>query len=235
MQLSVESFTCPPRAGCPFHTTAKRYWLPPTSEADPTITITPTTSEHHNDEGLTLILLHSTSFHKETWEPTLIKIFACARQPGSPIKLREAWMLDCPNHGEAAAYNQEILKQKEHAETFTCVKYAQAAHSFLTAGVNDGVKVDFHERKLVGIGHSLGANTILLLQHLEPRLVFSSLVIIEPMLSPEGPEHFANLRRRLVATAYERRDVWSSKENARRYFLERMARDWDQRVCNLFV
>lgn len=220
--MLYESFVCPPRAGCPFHTTAKRYWLPEfeTNSTD--------------SDALTLLFLHSTSFHKESWEPTLHSIFQLAIQPGSRLKLREAWLLDCPNHGEAAVYNEHVLRQNEDCQ-FTCQKYASAVHSLLTAGTNEGVRRDFTNRRLVGIGHSLGANTILLLQQYEPRIPFLSLVIVEPMVSPDGPEHLDDLSRELVSRASRRRNVWNSREEARTYLLKKAGDQWDKRVVNLFV
>ncbi|KAF8351703.1 hypothetical protein F5887DRAFT_931961 [Amanita rubescens] len=212
--MLTERVVCPPRAGCPFHTTAKRYWLPEfvANQGDP--------------DALTLILLHSTSFHKETWEPTLDQVFKLMCRPGSGVKLREAWALDSPNHGEAVLYNEHVLRQDEHAEVFTCQKYACAVHSFLTAGINEGAKVDFASRRLVGIGHSLGANALLLTHRYEPRIPFISLVI--------GSSHVATLRREMVQTAYLRHDVWRSRDEARRHFKMKRC-DWDVRVTNLYV
>ena len=47
--------------------------------------------------------------------------------------------------------------------TVTCEKYAQCAHRFLSAGPEAGAGVDFRERKLVGVGHSLGGNALYVL------------------------------------------------------------------------
>ncbi|KAF8719049.1 hypothetical protein AX14_011527 [Amanita brunnescens Koide BX004] len=222
--MLTERIVCPPRAGCPFHTTAKRYWLPEfvANQDDP--------------DALTLILLHSTSFHKETWEPTLDQLFQLARRPGFGVKLREAWALDCPNHGEAVLYNENVLRQDEHAEVFTCQKYAHVVYSFLTAGINEGAQTDFGSRRLIGIGHSLGANAMLLAQQYEPRMPFISLVIVEPMVSPQGSEHLANIRQKLIHNAYLRPDVWRSKDEARSHFSEtKRCRKWDTRVMDLYV
>jgi hypothetical protein len=93
--------TLAPGPGYPLHTTAKRYWLP----------------EHktHSDdrEALTLIFLHATSFHKETWEPSLERLFRLSSQLGSVVKIREAWAVDCPNHGASSQLNEEALMQPE--------------------------------------------------------------------------------------------------------------------------
>lgn len=81
--------------------------------------------------------------------------------------------------------------------------------------------MDFGTKNLVGVGHSLGsvamsavilflqeiictdptcARTIL--QHIEPVLKFSSIILVEPMLSPGGPECLHPLRTELIRSAY---------------------------------
>lgn len=62
--------------------------------------------------SLTLILLHSTSFHKETWEPFIEDLFDIVQQAGRPF-ISEAWAIECPNHGESALLNEELLLQPE--------------------------------------------------------------------------------------------------------------------------
>lgn len=77
------------------------------------------------------------------------------------------------------------------------------------------------------------------LQGLEPRLPFSSIIIVEPMLSPDGRHHLERLRKALVKSAKERRHVWPDREYARQYLEERMKlpgrQIWDSRVIDLFV
>ncbi|GLB33185.1 putative alpha/beta hydrolase family protein [Lyophyllum shimeji] len=213
-----------PRDGYPLVTTAKRYWLPELEihASDP--------------EALTLILLHPTSFHKETWEPSLERLLKCSAQPGSRVKIREAWALDCPNHGEAGHLNEPVLNLPEFRNNFSCEKYARAAHRFLSDGPYHEAGVDFRQRNLVGIGHSLGANAMLILQHLEPRVPFKSLVIVEPLISPAGPHHLNKLRSVLVKGAHERRDVWPDRAMAMIALKKReRTQKWDPRITELFV
>lgn len=97
-----ESVTYPPRNGYPLFLTAKRYWLSAfeVNAQDP--------------EALTLIFLHATTSHKETWEPTLDKIFELASRKDSPVKIREAWCLDCPNHGTSGQLNEKLLQTPDY-------------------------------------------------------------------------------------------------------------------------
>lgn len=103
-----ESVTYPADAGYPFAVVAKRYWIEAFDEnaSDP--------------EALTLIFLHSTSFHKETWEPTLTHLFRLLAGSSRAGKIREAWALDCPNHGEAAALNEAVFNRPEYRQSCEC-------------------------------------------------------------------------------------------------------------------
>jgi hypothetical protein len=172
-----ESVTYPPSGGYPLYLTAKRYWLPSfeTNASDPA--------------ALTLLLLHATSFHKEIWMPTLDAIFALASSEDSPVKIREAWCLDCPNHGASGQMNATVLLQPEFFRNCTCSmflssaqlkdgpvsceRFAQAVHHFLSVGPDQGASVDFRKRNLVGIGHSLGGVAMWVLSsHLRLLLIF---------------------------------------------------------------
>ncbi|KAG6843980.1 hypothetical protein H0H87_010989, partial [Tephrocybe sp. NHM501043] len=191
-----------PRDGCPLITTAKRYWLPEL------------TANAEDPTALTLVLLHSTSFHKETWEPSLERLLLLSVQEGSRVKIREAWALDCPNHGEAGHLNEPLLNEPAFRNNFSCEKYALAAHRFLSDAPYHDAGIDFRTRNLVGIGHSLGGNAMLILQHIEPLIAFQSLIIVEPLISPAGPTHLNKLRSILVKGAHERRDVWPDRAQA---------------------
>ncbi|TFK53357.1 alpha/beta-hydrolase [Heliocybe sulcata] len=220
-------YTPAPSCAYPFKVAAKRYWLPQfdVNGQDP--------------DALTLILLHSTSFHKETWEPTLECLFGLLVAQ-TKLKVREAWAIDCPNHGVSAVLNQELLQRPEYTKKFSCETYARAAHEFLTAG-----PVDFRPRKLVGIGHSLGGVAMTFLQCISKAtsINFCSVILVEPMLSPEGKQPLAQLRERLVRSARARVFFWPTREEALSFYrrgMERRAREqkarpWHPKVMKLYV
>jgi len=152
------------------------------------------------------------------------------------VKIREAWAIEAPNHGVSAVLNENILRVAEFSENFTCEKYAQAAHHFLSAGPHHGARVDFKTRNLVGIGHSLGGVSILFLQHIAPVFRFSSIILVEPMISPAGQEHLRELGKLLVRSAYERRDCWPNREMAREALKARnRTTKWRPRILDLYV
>ncbi|PPQ88900.1 hypothetical protein CVT25_009135 [Psilocybe cyanescens] len=222
--MLVESHILPPSSDYPLFIAAKRYWLPGFAE------------NKTNPLVQTLVVLHSTSFHKETWEPALEDLFKQVTQPGSTVAIREAWSIDCPNHGESGHLNRRALKEPGFTN-FSCEKYAQAVHRFLSAGPTLAARVDFTQRNLIGIGHSLGANAMLLMHHMEPIFKFSTLVIIEPLVSSLGSQHLAPLAQKLVNRALRRRERWGSLEEIRKAFLVEgsSAAEWDSRVLDSFV
>ncbi|KAJ7721143.1 Alpha/beta hydrolase fold-1 [Mycena metata] len=220
-----ESVTYPPSGNYPLYLTAKHYWQPAfeANSSDPA--------------ALTLLFLHAASFHKETWMPTLEALFALASSKGSPVKIREAWCLDCPNHGASGQLNGTTLLQPEFNNcTFSHERYAQAVYRFLSVGPKEGAPVDFRQRNLVGIGHSQGGVAITILQAIVPSFPFSSLILVEPFLSPAGSNHLHRLRELLVKGAYERRDMWPNREVAMQG-LKRRSRTtkWDPRILGIFV
>jgi pimeloyl-ACP methyl ester carboxylesterase len=105
MSLVSEECIFDPRPQFPFLITMKRY---------------PNLDDEQN--GSTLILAHGTGFHKEIWEPIIERIFLENAKPGG-LRIRDAWAIDAPNHGDAAALNVATLKTGAYdnlCELFCC-------------------------------------------------------------------------------------------------------------------
>lgn len=112
MQLLEESVILPPDisaphgngTGYPLYITAKRYFVKELEAFE------------GDTDAVTVLALHSTSFHKETWEPTIEALFDAVLKNGpGKVKIREVWAVDCPNHGQAGVLNREVLKREEFA------------------------------------------------------------------------------------------------------------------------
>lgn len=73
-----------------------------------------------------------------------------------------------------------------------------------------------------------------ILQRLQPELKFSSIILVEPLLSPQGAEHLQQMRSKLIRGARERRDVWHSRDSARDHLREK-AHTWDSRVLDAYI
>jgi hypothetical protein len=90
----------------PLFITAKRYTHPASLDAGSRRSAVVASA---SAPPLTLLLLHSTSFHKEIFEPVLRYLWA--RMAQGEIRVREAWAVECPNHGESAVLNGELLQR----------------------------------------------------------------------------------------------------------------------------
>ena len=120
-KLEVETFSLPPDSSYPFYITAKRY----TSLAFD--------ARGNDPEAFTLILLHSTSFFKEVWEPTLEDLAACVSQRSLSL-IREAWAIECPNHGASAVLNEDVFQLPKHRHNGTYSIHIQS-----TSGADSGL------------------------------------------------------------------------------------------------
>ncbi len=89
-------------------------------------------------------------------------------------------------------------------------------------------------RPLVGIGHSFGACALTKLALFHPRL-FSSLVLIDPVISTHSPEAI-DFYLQPPSLSARRRDVWPSRDAAAAAFLKsRFYQSWDRRVFDRWV
>lgn len=146
----------------------------------------------NEQNGFSLILAHGTGFHKELWEPIIEQIFLENAKPDG-LRIRDAWAIDAPNHGDAATLNAVLLKTGAYdfvCEPFRCrpscilsransgfwdkvswENYSRAIGSLLaglgsfTDRKNQPIKPDFASKRLVGIGHSMGAVSLYVLSH----------------------------------------------------------------------
>lgn len=108
MQVISRNYTFEWRPEYPFLVNATRYYLP---------TGTVASSHEQSSPGFTAIFAHGTGFHKEQWEPTIHRLFEFNTKANLPI-LREAWSVDCPNHGQSYILNEKSIA--EYAYTLIC-------------------------------------------------------------------------------------------------------------------
>lgn len=89
-------------------------------------------------------------------------------------------------------------------------------------------------RPFIGIGHSFGAAAITKLALFHPRL-FSSLVLIDPVIATHHPEFLEAYLQPPVLSS-RRRDVWPSREEAAATFQKsKFYQSWDPRVFDRWV
>ncbi|KAF9011167.1 hypothetical protein BDQ17DRAFT_1405670 [Cyathus striatus] len=200
--------------------------------------LTPSTGSSNITErgGYTLILTHAIGVHKETWEVTVRHLLGLCNTGRSPYRVKELYSIENPNHGESALLNVDII-QARCKDSWSVMEYVHALEAFLSAGIHRGARVDFSKRKLVGIGHSIGAVSLILTQTLTTRIPWTSTIIIEPAFSPNAD--FPGIEERRSAMqrwVWLRRDTWLNKKHALKDLrASRIFDQWDSRVLRLYV
>ncbi|EGN92167.1 hypothetical protein SERLA73DRAFT_191507 [Serpula lacrymans var. lacrymans S7.3] len=218
LEIQSQHYTFDPRPNYPFLITAKRYWVDGPAVNDATAS--------------TLILAHAVGFSKEHWEPTLEYLFEHLGHGNHRNKIREVWSIDAPNHGDAAVLNEETL-QWGYQPIFRWDEYGRSIHAFLS-GLGTGVDVDFSKHNLVGIGHSMGAISVVLSTTYYPLVHYTSIQLIEPMFI--GYEWSKARGNFLEDGAMKRRDIWPSQEEAYTILKSRASfKVWDDRILRLYV
>ncbi|KAL1937276.1 hypothetical protein VTO73DRAFT_13885 [Trametes versicolor] len=184
---------------------------------------------------LSLVFLHAVASHKESWLPTIEHLFELVRTTSNDaFTVVEAWCMDAPSHGRAAALNETLLQA--YSEGTTGQQWARGVHALLNSGHVAGNHV-------VGVGHSAG--TCVLIQSAEgyplDRLPYSSLILVEPgmmtrdMLNKVRFDKASPLTRAVDAVRM-RKEVWPSRPAAREWLAKRLPyRRWDARVLDLYV
>ncbi|KAG6864014.1 hypothetical protein C0991_001094 [Blastosporella zonata] len=109
------------------------------------------------EPSVILLLGHGTGFPKETWEPTIEDLFglddSVAVTASGGLRIREAWALDCQNHGEAAIVNAETLVKNPNL--LNIYDYADAFASLYRSGLLG--TLDPTLDKVMLVGHSAGS------------------------------------------------------------------------------
>ncbi|KIY49680.1 hypothetical protein FISHEDRAFT_65118 [Fistulina hepatica ATCC 64428] len=219
-ELSSRVYTFDPRPDYPLQCTVKRHWDP----ASPHLV---------NPDAYTLILSHGTSFHKEQWEPALDDFYALVRDGHNRLPIRDAWVIECPNHGDSAELNEKALDWG-YEVTFRWEEYAHMIHLFVH-GLGRGVDIDFSKRKLIGVGHSMGAVAFIDAMSFFPKIKPERLVLIEPMILTKATNS-GTQGRFFYNSAKNRRDIWPSKEDAYTGMKGRPAyKMWDDRVLRIYA
>ncbi|KAJ7103035.1 Alpha/beta hydrolase fold-1 [Mycena belliarum] len=158
------------------------------------------------------------SLLQETWIPVIKELFRLSSQSPSSVKIRSAWVIERPNHGEAALINAKLLKE-HYSVLFPSLQYASAIHAFLTSDFLSASE----RNNLVGVGHSGGGGS--LIQAVEyglrdgHNIPLRSLVLVEaPFIGPEVWPFFQVLYDAVKRSNVRRATRWPSKDAAMKWF-----------------
>ncbi|KAI0737332.1 hypothetical protein C8Q80DRAFT_1115322, partial [Daedaleopsis nitida] len=182
--------------------------------------------------GVTLVLAHCSSGHKEQWEPVLLRLFELCSQsaPCAPqVCIREAWALDAQNHGDSALLNKTALQRRQ---PITIQEYGSMLAHFAQSDLVKG-----HE--LVAVGHSASTSawTIACAAETPPPLCMLILVepvMVTPPLLPKDPRVIAG--RSNTASVMSRKESWSDYADLAAYMGKRYPwKVWDKGVMETYL
>ncbi|KAI5453302.1 hypothetical protein NCC49_005782 [Naganishia albida] len=192
------------------------------------------------EPGLTLIVCHANGFHKEMWEETLRAMTDRARQDGG-VQVDEIWALDFANQGESFRLNGGMIGPV--ASWADCARdiLSLVQHCLPDVGVPApehlvyAPKRTIPNRRFVGVGHSIGGNTITQAAHAVPEL-FESLFLVDPMTRIIDFAVDAQYGPTLARISIGRRNVWPSRNEARAELLRSpYFRAWHPSIFSLFL
>ncbi|KAF7354671.1 Alpha/beta-hydrolase [Mycena sanguinolenta] len=167
----------------------------------------------------TLVFASGISLLQDTWIALMKELFLILSASPSGVKVNSIWVIERPNHGNAALLNAQVLKE-HYSVRFPSLQYASAIHTFLTSCI-----LSPSEREcLMGIGHSGGGGS--LIQALEyslrsgHKIPLRTLVLLEsPLIGPEAWPFFNDeLYPNVVKSNSRRTSRWASKLAAMAWF-----------------
>ncbi|KAJ6498321.1 alpha/beta-hydrolase [Mycena vulgaris] len=180
-----------------------------------------------------LVFAHCVGTHKETWVPTIEYLYQFQSSATSGVTIVEAWSMDSPNHGEAAAINDKALLERPGG--MTAYDWGRGVQVLLKSGL-------ISSKKVVSIGHSAGACVMVLstTDYSPDDLPYSSMILVEPTMMTkeilaEAFKHPTEIVRVMNAVK-KRQDIWESREIARAWFAKRLPwKRWDPRILDGFI
>eukprot|EP00189_Rhodosorus_marinus_P012432 CAMPEP_0184745638 /NCGR_PEP_ID=MMETSP0315-20130426/8311_1 /TAXON_ID=101924 /ORGANISM="Rhodosorus marinus, Strain UTEX LB 2760" /LENGTH=296 /DNA_ID=CAMNT_0027217895 /DNA_START=168 /DNA_END=1058 /DNA_ORIENTATION=+ len=164
----------------------------------------------------TLIFAHGAGFCRQIWNGVLDELESC----GTNLSFRAA-LIDLRSHGQSRDENGEKL--------FWDTMFMDVRKTIDVIASFDPTD----SGQLVGVGHSLGATTLLFLETQSPGL-FSSLVVAEPIPLDESLKQGAVLDPKLIELTRKRKSQWKDLTEATAY-VKRVYRSWDYRAQNGFI
>ncbi|KIM55410.1 hypothetical protein SCLCIDRAFT_298120 [Scleroderma citrinum Foug A] len=184
----------------------------------------PVSARQRNESGLTLVLTHGMSSHKESYHPVISRMLQLnGAENRYAAGIREVWSIDLPNHGESAALNRALLDdrkdrgRREGWEGRSTMDLSAYLNAFLSIPPLRGHRV-------VGVAHSgsstfwIHALTILKNSHSHPfAIIFMEPTVMFPGMPPTDPRSIHGAAN--VRGALSKRDRWANREDAMLWLL----------------
>ncbi|KZS94355.1 hypothetical protein SISNIDRAFT_39453 [Sistotremastrum niveocremeum HHB9708] len=226
MHWTKETLVVDPRPSYRYRVVGNRY-IPKTRRT--------TVQSQANEIHVSIVLLHATSMFKETFEPFIDHLFesysSVKQSAGRILLIDEAWSIECPNHGQSAILNAEDMKG-ENRGACSIRDYADATYAYLRGRPGGH---DLGRRKLILVGHSIGAVIIPYLVQMAPKLAIYSAVLGDPQAGPPTPAS-ENFMKIVSDLALSQQDVWQTRDNARKSLeTHPKQKGWTRQARELFL
>ncbi|KAK1450885.1 hypothetical protein CCUS01_11425 [Colletotrichum cuscutae] len=171
---------------------------------------------------VTIIGAHANGFPKELYEALWQDLHAQSLLPTSTFRIRSIIIADAAWQGRSSSLNEPLLGNDpgwfDHPRDLL--------HLINTLRP---------PRPLLGVGHSFGGNAIVNVALINPRL-FSGVVLLDPVISKWSSNAKGTIAASPAAASARRRDLWPSREEARKAFLKSpFYRGWDGRVFEAWM
>ncbi|RDX44654.1 hypothetical protein OH76DRAFT_1051913 [Lentinus brumalis] len=166
-----------------------------------------------------LLICSGLALQNETWLPVIKRLYQYTSQSHSRVSIHSIWVIERPNHGDAALLNEAALKE-HYRVIFGGIQFAAAIRAFLGSTILS----DVERVNLIAVGHSAAGSSIL--RAMEPatsNLPISRLMLVESPIfdREEAWEPMQVLYKAVAASNARRKTSWSSVEEAMDYFKAR--------------
>ena len=185
----------------------------------------PLSNPNPRSGDVTIIGAHANAFPKELYEPLWDDLLAQSELPSSKFRIRSIWMADIVHQGESYVLNEGKLGNDPG-----WFDTSRDLLHFINLYSKD------MPRPIFGVGHSMGGAMLMNISLFHPRL-FQGLILLDPVIQPKSAEIVAGAERAsLAAMSTFRRDVWPSRDEARRAFLKSpFYQTWDKRAFERWI
>ncbi|KAG6826677.1 hypothetical protein H0H92_014887 [Tricholoma furcatifolium] len=186
-----------------------------------------------------LLMSHGAGFFKEIWEPVIEDLIglddSVLMAPTKGLRVREIWVLDWQNHGEAAVINAGKLVKDPAILDYH--EYAKAFVALYESGFLGALNSELD--KIIPVGHSAGAviATLATSYFNQPQKIpFTDLILIDPPISPVFVQEQTEAYKAIDARTPHRKDVWSSRAAAIEWMQKRpLYASWDRRIFDVYI
>ncbi|KAI0672322.1 Alpha/Beta hydrolase protein [Trametes maxima] len=201
--------------------------------------------------GITLFFAHANGFPKEIWEPAILRLIT-DHNAQAKYTISEIWLWEARNHGDSALVNKDQLdgiydwRDNSRDILHFLLHYLPTSASsgalptylprLPALEMKQRLTDRLQGRSMVFVAHSFGACSVVRAA-IEYPVLFTSLLLIDAMILPsDGKTRCTPTTVQYVAGAIQRRDGWSTREEAHQQFAATpFFSAWDPATLAIYV